>query len=300
MRKIRCAIIGPGNIGMNLLYKIRRSRVLECTLFIGRNKNSKNLIEAQRIGAGSIVTASNSIQALMDNPDMYDIVFDATTAESHKTAAAVLKKLKKFAIDLTPSKVGKLCVPCLNGKDCLSVDNVNMVTCGGQSMVPLAFALVHACPQTEYLETVSTISSASAGAGTRANIDDYVITTRQALLEFTGVKSAKAMIVLNPAEPPIIMRNTLYAVAQNPDMKKITQNISEMAAAIEKYVPGFRIIVEPTLLQKDVIAVSAQVEGSGDFLPAYAGNLDIITCAALEMAEHYARKLLEDEGGILF
>ncbi len=297
MRKIRCAIIGPGNIGMNLLYKIRRSGVLECSLFIGKNKESKNLLEAQRMG---IPVASNSIQALIENPDAYEIVFDATTSESHKTAAAMLKKLRKYTIDLTPSKIGKLCVPCLNWQECMGEDNVNMVTCGGQSMVPLAYALVQACPQTTYLETVSTISSASAGPGTRANIDDYIITTRQALMEFTGIKNAKSMIVLNPAEPPIIMKNTLYATADNPDIEKVKQSVDEMAAIIKGYVPGFQIIVEPTLMNKHTIVVSAQVEGSGDFLPAYAGNLDIITCAAIEMAEHYACNLLENEGGCLF
>lgn len=297
MNKIRCAIIGPGNIGMNLLYKINRSNILECALFVGRNENSKNLIAARKMG---ITTGSNSIQDIIDNADEFDIVFDATTAESHKTTAAILKKLKKYAIDLTPSKVGKLCVPCLNWKDCLQVDNVNMITCGGQSMVPLAYALKQACPQTTYVETISTISSKSAGPGTRANIDDYIETTGLALKQFSGVENTKAMIVLNPAEPPIIMRNTLYAIAENPDLIRIRVELDNMVRKIEKYIPGYTMLVEPTLLKDNIVAISVQVEGCGDFLPRYAGNLDIITCAAIEMAEHYACKLLEEEGGCLF
>lgn len=297
MEKIKCAIIGPGNIGMNLLYKIKRSNILECTLFVGRNKNSKNLIAAKKMGFN---TSSQSVQALIDNADDYDIAFDATTAESHKTTAAILKKLNKYAIDLTPSKVGRLCVPCLNWESCLDERNVNMVTCGGQSMVPIAHALVEACPKTKYIESVSTISSKSAGPGTRANIDDYIETTGQALREFTGVSNTKAMIVLNPADPPIIMRNTLYAIVEQPNIEKIRQNVYSMTQLIEKYIPGFRMIVEPTFLKDNIIATTVCVEGCGDFLPRYAGNLDIITCAAIEMAEHYAGKLLEEQGGCIF
>ena len=297
MKKIRCAIIGPGNIGMNLLYKIRKSNVLECSIFVGRDEHSKNLMEARKMG---VLTASNSLKSLIEFADIYDIVFDATTADSHRIAASILRKMNKIVIDLTPSKVGKLCVPCLNWEECLNVDNVNMVTCGGQSMVPLAKALVEACTDIQYFETVSTISSDSAGVGTRANIDDYILTTREALVQFTGVKRAKAMIVLNPANPPIIMRNTLYAVTEHPNINKAIEKVKEMAEVIERYVPGFRILVEPSLLKDNVITVTAQVEGSGDFLPSYAGNLDIITCAGLEMAEHYACKLLEEEGSCLF
>lgn len=303
MEKIRCAIIGSGNIGMNLLYKIRRSHVLECSLFVGRNEKSENLREAGRMGVN---VAANSTQALIDQSDLYEIVFDATTAEAHRIAAPLLKRMGKHVIDLTPSKVGKLCVPCLNWQDCLGEMNVNMVTCGGQSMVPLAYALTRACPQTTYLETVSTISSASAGTGTRENIDEYILTTRQALQEFAGGmpggdgRKTKAMIVLNPADPPIIMRNTLYAMAEDPDLEEIGKSVGEMAEVIQSYVPGFQIMVNPVLLQEGIIAVTAQVEGAGDFLPAYAGNLDIITCAGIEMAEHYARQWLEEEGRCLF
>lgn len=296
MERVSCAIIGPGNIGMDLLYKIRKSKLLECSLLVGRNEHSNNLREAKRKG---YFTSAESTKALKKYKDMYDIVFDATTAESHRLIAPILRKLNKFAIDLTPSKAGKFCVPCLNKIECLGEVNVNLVTCGGQSMVPIAYALKEACPQISYFEVTSTIASASAGPGTRANIDDYIMTTRQALLEFTKVASAKAMIVLNPAKPPMVMRNTLYAMAENPNMSLIMEKVSQMEQLLRQYVPGFQIVVSPTLLKDNIIAVTAQVRGSGDYLPSYAGNLDIITCAALEMAECYASYILES-GGVPF
>ena len=293
MDKVNCAIIGPGNIGMNLLYKIRKSKLLECSLIIGRNENSVNLNLAKNKG---YFVSAESTKALIKYEQMYDIVFDATTAESHRVHSSVLHKLNKFALDLTPSKVGKLCIPCLNKKECLDSHDLNMVTCGGQSMVPLASAIRKACPQIEYFEVIATISSVSAGPGTRENIDDHIMTTQQALREFTGVENVKAMIVLNPADPPVVMRNTLYAKGKNLDLSAVSESIYQMENNLREYVPGFNVIVEPTMLYDDVIAVTAQVEGTGDYLPQYAGNLDIITCAAIEMAECYASSILEGGG----
>jgi acetaldehyde dehydrogenase len=166
-------------------------------------------------------------------------------------------------------------------------------------MVPIAVALKKACPQIKYFEVIATISSASAGAGTRGNIDEYIITTQQALRELTKVDAVKAMIVLNPAKPPVTMRNTLYARVDNPDMNTVLKAVSEMESNLQQYVPGFKIIVLPTLMKENIIAVTVQVEGTGDYLPEYAGNLDIITCAALEMAEYYASDMLE-RGGMPF
>jgi len=289
MNKIKVAIIGSGNIGMNLLYKIKRSGVLECVYFIGRNSESENLSVAKHMGYR---VSHDSIEAIIREPDCCDIVFDATSAESHRKNASILRKMDKFVVDLTPSKVGKLCIPCLNWEDSIKADNVNMITCGGQAMVPIAYALKKACSKIKYLETVSTISSISAGAGTRQNIDEYVKTTSMALKEFTGISNTKAMIVLNPAEPPIIMRNTLYAVVENPDINKMKAEVKLMEKQIQQYIPGYRVIIEPTIFDEGVITVTVQVEGSGDFLPSYAGNLDIITCAGIEIAEHYARNLI--------
>lgn len=274
---------------MNLLYKIRRSNVLECSYFLGRDPNSENLLEAKKKGYR---TSAKSIEAIKEEPDCCDIVFDATSAEAHIGHAPILKELNKYVVDLTPSLVGKMCIPCLNSTECLDVSNVNMITCGGQSMVPLAYAITRANKNVKYLETTSTISSISAGPGTRANIDEYISTTSKALQQFTGVKNTKAMIVLNPAEPPIIMRNTLYALMDNPDLEAITEEVNKMEHCLEEYVPGFKVIVPPTLFDKNIVAVTAQVEGVGDFLPAYAGNLDIITCAGIEIAEQYARNII--------
>lgn len=238
--------------------------------------------------------SADSIKAIIDNPYSSEIVFDATSAETHKMVAPILKKLGKYVIDLTPSQVGKMCVPCLNGDECLNEDNINMITCGGQSIVPLAYAIAKACGA-RYVESNSVIASLSAGPGTRANIDEYVQTTSKALKKFTGVAKAKSMIVLNPAEPPIIMRNTLYLESDTPDLEKAAKAAYSMEAEIQKYVPGFNIIVPPAFYGENIITTSAQVVGSADFLPEYSGNLDIITCAAVEMAERFAKKTLMQE-----
>ena len=296
-KKMRCAIIGPGNIGMNLLTKLRRSRLLECGLFVGRDSKSKNLKIAQDKG---YFVSFESLQGLINYQDRFDILFDATNADSHRITAGVMKKLGKYVIDLTPSKVGKLCIPCLNMEEGLETDNINMVTCGGQSTVPFAYAITRACEKVTYAETVSTIASASAGIGTRENIDDYIQTTQQALNQFTNIENTKSMIVLNPADPPIIMHNTLYMKTENPDMDALVKNVYDMEQTMRLYVPGIKILVPPTDIGDGIIALSIQVEGTGDYLPEYAGNLDIITCAAIEMAEKYAIKIMETESGCIF
>lgn len=292
MDKIKVAIIGSGNIGMDLLYKIKRSKVLECEWLIGRNPKSENLKLAKKMG---YKVSAKGIQTIIENPDCCDIVFDATSADAHISHAAVLKRLKKYTVDLTPARVGCLCVPCLNGDRCMDKENVNMVTCGGQAIVPMAYAVTSVIPDVEYVEMVSTIASGSAGAGTRANIDEYIHTTTLALKQFTQVERTKAMMVLNPAIPPITMRNTLYIVSRKIDLPKVTKSVERMEKIIQDYVPGYRIIVSPTMLQEDILTITIQVEGSGDYLPRYAGNLDIITCAAIEIAEKKARELLRIE-----
>ena len=292
MDKIKVAIIGSGNIGMDLLYKIKRSNVLECEWLIGRNPKSENLKTAEKMG---YKVSAKGIQTIVDNPDCCDIVFDATSAEAHISHAAVLKRLKKFTIDLTPAQVGRLCVPCLNGNECIEVGNVNMVTCGGQAIVPMAYAITKVTQDVRYVEMVSTIASDSAGAGTRANIDEYIHTTTLALKNFTKVKNAKAMMVLNPAVPPITMRNTLYVVSDKINLDEVIKSVEYMEKTIQEYVPGYRVIVMPTMLQENTLTLTVQVEGSGDYLPRYAGNLDIITCAAIEIAEKRAREILRIE-----
>jgi acetaldehyde dehydrogenase len=282
--KTKIAIIGTGNIGTDLLVKVCRSPYLECALFAGRNLESPGMRLASAMG---VRVSDRSIAALLDDPECCDIVFDATSASIHLGHAPLLKALGKYAIDLTPSKIGRLCIPVINGDDCLKEPNVNLVTCGGQATVPLAYAISRVHPNVEYVEVVSSISSLSAGPGTRANIDEFTQTTKDAILSFTGVPKAKTIIILNPAEPPILMRNTIYAVIPNPDMEALRLAVKQMEKRIQEYVPGYQVILEP-VLENGRVTTMVQVTGLGDFLPPYSGNLDIITCAAVHMAERFA------------
>lgn len=285
-KKIKVGIIGTGNIGSDLLMKVMRSDVLECGIFAGRNLESDGMARAAGMG---VPITEESIRYIVDNPECCEIVFDATSAHVHRNNAPILKKLKKYTIDLTPAHVGKMCVPVLNMEECLKEDNVNLITCGGQATVPLAYAIRQIHPDTKYMEIVATIASKSAGSGTRNNIDEFTQATRDALVEFTGIDNAKAIIVLNPAEPPVTMHNTLYALIDNPDMKAIHARVREMEEKIRRYVPGYKIVMEP-VYENGRVTTSLQVVGLGDYLPQYSGNLDIITCAAIEIAEQYAKK----------
>ena len=283
MNKIKVGIIGTGNIGTDLLMKINKSKILECSIFAGWNPDSKGIQIAKRMG---ITTTSESIQYIQNNPDCCDIVFDATSAKAHLYHAPILKQLGKFALDMTPAHVGKFCVPVVNLAEALNQDNVNLVTCGGQATVPLAYAISQVA-KVDYLEVVATIASKSAGKGTRDNIDEFTQTTKDALMEVGKIERAKAIIVLNPAEPPITMRNTVYAIIDNPNMEKIRLAVKQMEQRIRKYVPGYKVILGP-VYENGRVTTSIEVTGSGDYLPQYAGNLDIITCAAVQIAEKYA------------
>lgn len=284
MCKTKVGIIGTGNIGTDLLMKVLRSSTLECGIFAGRNIHSPGIMRAQRLG---VPVSDESIDYIADNPECCEIVFDATSAEVHARNAPILKRLGKYTIDLTPAHIGKFCIPIINADDGLKTDNINMITCGGQATVPIAYAIAQIHPDVRYIEIVATIASKSAGPGTRNNIDEFTQTTRDALIHFTGIQNAKAIITLNPAEPPITMHNTIYAVIDSPDMDNISKAVKSMAAEIQKYVPGYRILNGP-IYENGRVTTTLQVMGSGDFLPQYSGNLDIITCAAVEMAERYA------------
>jgi len=288
MNKIKVAIIGTGNIGSDLLLKVQKSKYLTCGLFTGRNDDSQGLKRAKEMG---VPTSSSSIQAIIDNPESCEIVFDATSAKNHMEHAPILKKLGKFVIDLTPSKIGQMCIPAINSDIAFTVSNVNMVTCGGQACVPLAKVIMDTHPDTEYIELAGSIASKSAGAGTRANVEEYMQTTKVALEEFSGVKKAKAILVLNPAEPPVDMHNTIYATVPNLNIDLLTKKILEKVEEIKKYIPGYRLTLGP-ILDKGRVVIMIKVVGSGDFLPPYAGNLDIITCAAVHVAEKYAQHKL--------
>jgi len=286
MKKVKVGIIGTGNIGTDLLIKVQRSDILECGIFAGKNPDSTGIKKAKGMG---VKVSFNSIKAIQDNPESCSIVFDATSAKVHLSNAPILKKLGKFTLDLTPSQKGKMCVPVINLAECLNYDNINLVTCGGQAVVPIVYAIMKVHPETEYIEVVASIASKSAGIGTRANIDEYTQATKEAIINFTGVPRAKAIIVLNPAEPPILMHNTIYAKIAHPKIAEITAAVMEIAKKIQKYVPGYKVILGP-VIENNRVTTMVEVVGRGDFLPKYSGNLDIMTCAAVNVAEEFARK----------
>lgn len=285
-KKLKTAILGSGLIGTDLLVKIRRSPYLECSLFVGRNLQSKGMAKALSLG---VKISDQSIDAIVKDPSCCDLVFDATSARGHKEHAPILERLGKIAIDLTPAQVGAMCVPGVNLKDCLDLGNVNMVTCGGQASIPLAYIIGQVHKDVEYIEVVSTISSRSAGPATRANLDEYIETTEKGLKKFSGAARTKAILVLNPAQPCINMQTTVLAKVAEPNMSALAPKIKGMVAVIQKYVPGYKLVVEPTL-ENGRILMMVRVQGLGDYLPSYAGNLDIINCAAIAMAEEYAKK----------
>ena len=283
--KLKVAILGTGNIGTDLLVKVMRSELLDCRLFAGRNLASPGMLKANQLG---VPVSAQSIQAIVDHRAELELVFDATSAQDHFRHAPILRELGLLAVDLTPSKVGKMCVPAVNLEECLLEANVNMVSCGGQASIPLAHAIAQANPEIEYLETISSISSRSAGPATRINLDEYLQTTENALQIFSGAHRTKAILNLNPAQPCVHMQTTLLARIDNPDLEKTRRTVAEMVARLQKYIPGYQLVVGP-LMENGRLAVMVRVDGRGDYLPRYAGNLDIINCAAIATAEAYAR-----------
>ena len=290
MSKIKAAIIGSGNIGTDLMMKLERSPYLQMTAMIGIDPQSDGLRRARERG---YVTFDNGIEGFLSQPDLADIVFDATSAKAHLYNAQKLKEIGKVAIDLTPAAVGAFVVPPVNLHEHIGkVDNVNMVTCGGQATIPIVHAINRVSP-VEYAEIVATISSRSAGPGTRANIDEFTETTAHGLEVIGGAKKGKAIIILNPAEPPIIMRDTVYALVADGTMDedKIAQSIYDMVKTVQTYVPGYRLRQEP-LFDGNRVTVFLEVEGAGDYLPPYSGNLDIMTAAATKVGEEIAKHML--------
>ncbi len=286
MAKLPVAILGSGNIGTDLMYKVRRSALLELQLVAGIDPASEGLARARELG---YETCMDGIEGVLRN-NKIKLVFDATSARSHLAHAPRLRAGNIFAVDLTPAAVGPGVIPVVNLKEEFTEPNVNLISCGAQASVPIVAAINSVCP-IQYAETVSTISSRSAGPGTRQNIDEFTRTTARSVRDIGGAKESKSIIVINPAEPPIIMRNTIYAVVERPNEKGVRDAVLAMAEKLKTYVPGFKVTVEP-FLDGDHFTVCNEVTGAGDYLPPYAGNLDIITSAAVHVAERYAETSL--------
>ncbi len=302
MTKKLAAILGSGNIGTDLLVKIKeRSQALELALLVGIDPASDGLARAKERG---VDVTSVGIRGLLEHPRFRDIavVFDATSARAHLEHAPVLREKDKQVVDLTPAAVGPYVVPVANLDEHIGAPNVNMVTCGGQATVPIVWALSRVA-KVRYAEIVASISSRSAGPGTRANIDEFTETTARGLEVVGGAEQGKAIIVLNPAEPPLIMRDTVYALVEGGDDEELARAVHDVVERVQRYVPGYRLKAEPqfeSLADGGVlipgrgrvpgrkVTVLLEVEGAGDYLPAYAGNLDIMTSAALAVGERMA------------
>lgn len=294
MKKIKVAIVGPGNIGTDLMYKIfNRSKYMELGVMAGIIQTSEGLKRAARFG---IKTSYTGIDEVLKDDDI-KIVFEATSAKAHIANAKLYKEAGKIAIDLTPAAVGPYIVPVVNMEECINHINVNMVTCGGQATVPIV-AAISMVQEVSYAEIISTLSSKSAGPGTRQNIDEFTETTAMSLEVVGKAKKGKAIIILNPAEPPIMMRNTIYTKVINPDMKAITKSVEDMVEKIKQYVPGYKLTLPP-MWDGEKITTMLEVTGAGDFLPVYSGNLDIINSAAISVGDMFAKKMLEKEGELL-
>ncbi|MEV0358100.1 acetaldehyde dehydrogenase (acetylating) [Nocardia sp. NPDC050697] len=306
MSRTKVAVIGSGNIGTDLMIKVLRvSEHLEMAAMVGIDPGSDGLARAERLG---VPTTAEGVQGLIAMPgfDEIDIVFDATSAKAHQANAAALAPYGKRLIDLTPAAIGPFVVPPVNLAEHLDAGNVNMVTCGGQATIPIVAAIARVTP-VPYAEIVASIASKSAGPGTRANIDEFTETTSEAIHAVGGARRGRAIIVLNPAEPPLIMRDTVLALIDDPQAdaaQRIRESIQEMVGSVAAYVPGYRLkqqvqITElapdeplSTLVGDDPVThqvtVFLEVEGAAHYLPAYAGNLDIMTSAALRVAEQIA------------
>lgn len=292
-KKIRCALIGPGNIGTDLLYKLKRSEVLEPVWMVGIDPTSEGLRRAEEMG---LKVTADGVDGLLPHvaADDIRIAFDATSAYVHAENSRKLTELGVLMIDLTPAAIGPYCVPPVNLKDNLKAraTNVNMVTCGGQATIPLVAAVSRVQP-VEYAEIIATAASKSVGPGTRKNIDEFTRTTAGAVEQVGGAKKGKAIIVINPAEPPLIMRDTVHCLVEGtPDEAAITESIHAMIAEVQKYVPGYKLVNGP-VFDGNRVSVFMEVEGLGDYLPKYAGNLDIMTAASARTAEMFAEELLK-------
>jgi acetaldehyde/propanal dehydrogenase len=289
-KKLRAIIIGPGNIGTDLLMKMQRSQWVEPVWMVGIDPASEGLKRAAEMG---IKTCATGVDGVLDHviADDIRVAFDATSAYAHAENSRKLNELGVIMVDLTPAAIGPFCIPPVNLADHAKrlEMNVNMVTCGGQATIPMVAAVSRVQP-VEYGEIIAAVSSRSVGPGTRKNIDEFTRTTAHAIEKVGGAKRGKAIIIVNPAEPPLLMRDTVHVLTEGePDQAAIIESVKAMAAEVQKYVPGYKVVNGPVFDGKRV-SIYLEVEGLGDFLPKYAGNLDIMTAAALRTAELFAEE----------
>jgi acetaldehyde/propanal dehydrogenase len=294
MKKIKCAIIGSGNIGTDLIYKIRRSELLEPVWMVGIDPASEGLARASELG---LKVTADGVDGLLPHvlADGIQIAFDATSAYVHAENSRKLNELGVLMIDLTPAAIGPLCVPTVNLKQLAGRGemNVNMISCAGQATIPMVSA-VSSVQAVEYAEIMASLSSKSIGPGTRKNLDEFTYTTSNAIEQVGGAKLGKAMAVINPAEPPMIMRNTVYCETEGePDRNAITAAVHAMIKEVQRYVPGYKLVNGPEYDGRKV-SIYLEVAGLGDYLPTYAGNLDIMTAAATRTAEMFAEEMFSN------
>lgn len=291
MSKINCAVIGSGNIGTDLIYKLQRSELLAPKWVVGIDPDSEGLALAREMG---LKTTHEGIDALLPHveDDNIQIAFDATSAYVHAENSRKLNALGVLMIDLTPAAIGPLCVPTVNLGDQADRQemNVNMISCAGQATIPIVNA-VSRIQDVEYAEIIASLSSKSIGAGTRANLDEFTYTSSDAICKVGGAKRGKALCIINPAEPAVVMRNTIYCqTGDDPDEPRIKESLLKMIEQVQKYVPGYRLVNGP-VFDGNRVAVYMEVKGLGDYLPEYAGNLDIMTAAGARTAEMFAERI---------
>ncbi|QFG20084.1 acetaldehyde dehydrogenase (acetylating) [Actinomadura sp. WMMB 499] len=294
MSKLSAAIVGPGNIGTDLLVKLLRSDVIEVHSMIGVDPESDGLERARTMG---VPASAEGVDWLLEQPELPDIVFEATSAKAHLANAPRYEAAGITAIDLTPAAAGPFVCPPVNLDSLSDVPNLNMITCGGQATIPIVHAVSSVVP-VPYAEIVASIASRSAGPGTRANIDEFTQTTAGAIERVGGADRGKAIIILNPVDPPMIMRDTVFcAIPADADTGAIAASVEKMVASVAEYVPGYTLRAEPQFDEpRDIwngmarVAVFLEVRGNGDYLPPWAGNLDIMTAAAARVGEQLARR----------
>lgn len=284
MKKLGAVILGTGKLGTDLLIKVLRSSHLKCVAFVGKSESSKGIALARSLGVPVSIEGISFLESIKDS---FDLVFDVTNACSHLRHWPVLKKMGKTVIDLTPSHIGHMVVPVINLQDAFLYDNLGLISCGGQSSLPIIHTISQHCANIQSIEVVSSIASKSAGPGTRINIDEYIQKTEDAIRFFSKCQNVKAVLILNPAEPEIYMKTTIYVEGTCNQIELLDYKLQEIVKAVQIYVPGYEINMGP-VTEQGIVTVSTRIKGRGDFLPPYAGNLDIINCAAIRIAEALA------------